>query len=69
MAKVLEDITVEVKAKLSVDRRTAEACLKMVEMYANDNAEMIETKREKNGELSFHFSPDIDRYWEGEGNG
>lgn len=62
MAKVLEDITVEVKAKLSVDRRTAEACLKMVEMYANENMEMVETERERNGELRFNFAPDTHRY-------
>ena len=32
MAKVAEDLTLEVKAKLTVDRATAEACLKMVEV-------------------------------------
>ena len=31
MAKVAEDLTLEVKAKLTVDRATAEACLKMVD--------------------------------------
>lgn len=30
MAKVLENAVVEVKEKMTVDRATAEACLKMV---------------------------------------
>lgn len=36
MAKV-EDITVEVKANINVDETTAEACLKLVELYINQN--------------------------------
>ncbi|MDO4472405.1 MAG: hypothetical protein Q4C17_04495 [Bacillota bacterium] len=36
MAKV-EDITVEVKANMTVDKTTAEACLKLVELYINQN--------------------------------
>ena len=37
MAKALENVVVEVKAKMTVDRATAEDCLKMVEMYVNSN--------------------------------
>lgn len=36
MAKV-EDITVEVKANMNVDKTTAETCLKLVELYINQN--------------------------------
>lgn len=39
MAKGLKDLTVEIAAKLSVDRKTAEACLKMVEIYINANSD------------------------------
>lgn len=67
MAKVLEDITVEVQARLSVDRKTAEACLKMVELYVNANPVQIEVHRERNGEETYsfipysnEFTPDID---------
>lgn len=50
------DVTIEVKARLSVERRTAEACLKMVEMYINETGENIIGTREKNGEYSFSLT-------------
>lgn len=36
MAK-LSEITVDVKAKLDVDRKTAETCLSLLEIYCNAN--------------------------------
>lgn len=43
-----EELTVEVKAKLDVSRSTAEACLKMVEIYVNEhpNIRIIAEKKE-----------------------
>ena len=36
MAK-FEDVTIDVKAKLDVDRKTAELCLSLIEIYCNAN--------------------------------
>ena len=55
MAKVAEDLTIEVKAKLTVDRSTAEACLKMVELYVNNNGVNVIVERFENGELKFYY--------------
>ena len=57
MAKVTEDLTLEVKAKLTVDRATAEACLKMVELYVNSNGVNVMADRLGNGELKFYYEP------------
>ena len=57
MAKVAEDLTLEVKAKLTVDRATAEACLKMVELYVNNNSVNVIFERFENGELKFYYEP------------
>ena len=57
MAKVAEDLTLEVKAKLTVDRATAEACLKMVELYANSSGVNVMVDRLENGELKFYYEP------------
>ena len=57
MAKVVEDLTLEVKAKLTVDRATAEACLKMVELYVNSNGVNVMVDRLGNGELKFYYEP------------
>ena len=51
----VEDLTVEVKAKISVDRRTAEACLKLVEMYINESGAMIIANKLENGEVALHY--------------
>jgi hypothetical protein len=51
----VNDITVEVKAKITVDRKTAEACLKLVEMYVNETRNYIKCDRAGDGELSFCF--------------
>ena len=59
MAKVSEDLTIEVKAKLTVDRATAEACLKMVELYVNSNGVNVMVDKLENGELNFYYEPII----------
>ena len=57
MAKVAEDLTIEVKAKLAVDRTTAEACLKMVELYVNSNGVNLVSERLNNGEFKLYYEP------------
>ena len=56
MAKA-EDLTIEVKAKLTVDKATAEACLKMVELYVNANSVNLMADKSKDGELKFYYEP------------
>lgn len=53
MAKVLEDLTVKVTAKLDVDRSTAEGCLKLVEVYCNENHRLIACDEDENGKLIY----------------
>ena len=57
MAKALENVVVEVKAKMTVDRATAEACLKMVELYVNSSGVNVMVDRLENGELKFYYEP------------
>lgn len=57
MAKVLEDVVVKVKAKMTVDRETAEACLKMVELYVNSNSVNLVCDKSENGEVQFYYEP------------
>ena len=57
MAKALENVVVEVKAKMTVDRATAEACLKMVELYVNSSGANVMADRLENGELKFYYEP------------
>ena len=57
MVKGTEDLTLEVKAKLTVDRATAEACLKMVELYVNSSGAKVMADRLENGELKFYYEP------------
>ena len=54
MAKALE---IKVKAKMTVDRATAEACLKMVELYVNSNGINLMADKSENGELKFYYEP------------
>ena len=56
MAKA-EDLTIEVKAKLTVDKATAEACLKMVELYVNANSVNLMADKSEDGELKFRYEP------------
>ena len=55
MAKVLDNVVVEVKAKMTVDRATAEACLKMVELYVNSNTVNLVSDKSENGEVQFRY--------------
>ena len=57
MAKVFDDVVVEVKAKMTVDRATAEACLKMVELYVNSNSVNVVADKSEDGELKFRYEP------------
>ena len=57
MAKALENVIVEVKAKMTVDRATAEACLKMVELYVNSNPVNLMADKSENGEVQFYYEP------------
>ena len=61
MAKVLENVVVEVKAKMTVDRATAEACLKMVELYVNSNGINLMANKSENGEVQFYYEPGLTR--------
>ena len=59
MAKGTEDLTLEVKAKLTVDRATAEACLKMVELYVNSSGVNVMVDKLESGELKLYYEPII----------
>ena len=50
-----EELTVEVKAKMTVDKRTAEGCLHLVEMFVNDTGAKIIVDKDENGEMRFHY--------------
>ena len=50
-----EELTVEVKAKMTVDKRTAEGCLHLVEMFVNDTGAEIIAEKDANGEVRFHY--------------
>ena len=49
------ELTVEVKAKMTVDKRTAEGCLHLVEMFVNDTGAQIIADKDANGEIRFHY--------------
>ena len=49
------ELTVEVKAKMTVDKRTAEGCLHLVEMFVNDTGAQIIVDKDANGEMRFHY--------------
>ena len=49
------EFTVEVKAKMTVDKRTAEGCLHLVEMFVNDTGAQIIADKDANGEMRFHY--------------
>ena len=50
-----EELTVEVKAKMTVDKRTAEDCLHLVEMFVNDTGAKIIVDQDANGEMRFRY--------------
>lgn len=57
MAK-LKDITVDVAARLTVDERTANACLKLVEIYINSAPVKLIGERKESGETELRYEPD-----------
>lgn len=54
MAK-LSDITLDVKTNLMVDRRTAETCLRLVEIFCNDRGINVVVHRNEDGYTTFEF--------------
>ncbi|MCD7724304.1 MAG: hypothetical protein LUI12_01905 [Clostridiales bacterium] len=50
-----DEIMIEMKAQLTVDRETAETCLKLVEMYTNQNPVLVMVQREETGKLKYTF--------------
>lgn len=54
MAKANE-LTIDVKARLAIDRRTVETCLRLVETYCNANGLIITGNRADDGEIAFEF--------------
>lgn len=62
MAKT--QLTVTVNAKIDVDPKTAETCLRLVEAYVNANPVIIEGGRKGNGEYEFRFIEDRGRSYE-----
>ncbi len=51
------EITVEVNAKLEVSKSVAEACLKLVEVYVNNNSNIkVMVTRNQDGTESFNFN-------------
>ena len=54
MAK--SELTVTINAKLDVDRKTAETCLRLVEAFVNANPVDLICNSQENGELEFEFA-------------
>lgn len=55
------DLTIEVTAKTTIDRESAERCLKIVEWYCNDNDLVPYADRDSDGTLHFRFETDLGR--------
>lgn len=55
MAKAASELTVTINAKLDVDKKTAETCLRLVEAYVNANGLDILCTKEENGEMSLAY--------------
>ena len=51
----LNDITIDVRANLNVTRRTAETCLRLVEIFCNDKGIHVIAHRGKDGYTVFEF--------------
>lgn len=49
------ELTVTINANLGVDRKTAETCLKIVELYINQNGLDVIGRTEPDGTVSFSF--------------
>lgn len=55
MTKVIEEAVVEVKASITVAKNTAEACLKLIEIYVNQTGSDIIGERKRDGTIEFAF--------------
>ena len=59
--KRIKKITVKTKrtattdVKLNIDRETAETCLRLVEVFVNENPVSVEFYRQENGKLKFVY--------------
>lgn len=51
----LNEITIDVNANLTVDRLTAETCLKLLELYINQTDAMIVVDRLNDGSKRYRF--------------
>lgn len=51
-------ISVELEGKIVVDQNTAELCLKVVEVYMNQNHIDILADEDESGKLSLRFAED-----------
>ena len=55
MANKATELTVTINAKLDVDRKTAETCLRLVEAFVNANPVDLLCHKLDNGELEFEY--------------
>lgn len=55
MASVIDRMTVELKANVTVDKATAETCLKLVEMYVNQSHNNVICHTNEDGSVAFEF--------------
>ena len=55
------DLTIEVAAKTTIDRESAERCLKMVEWYCNDNKLVPFGSRNPDGTMHLRYEIDLGR--------
>lgn len=51
------ELEIKVNAKICVDKNTAEACLKFVELYVNQNNVDVIAEKTEFGEVKFHYEP------------
>ena len=56
---VKNELTIDVKANLNIDRRTAETCLRLVEMYCNSSGVTIIPNRKMDGEYEYTLGPEV----------
>lgn len=48
-------VYVTVNLSMSIDKSTAEGCLKIVEMFVNSSNARVVADREPNGEVRYHY--------------
>ena len=49
------DLNIEIKTKMIIDRSTAEACLKIVEMYLNSTNFKVDLDYDENGDVELKY--------------